>query len=784
MSVDQDPMTRVLAALEASGCEPTPCGDGQWESRCPAHVGARKNLAVARGDTGAAVVHCHHEPACSAEEIVSALGLKLADLFPPKAKPGTAARKRREKYAYPSLKEAVGAFRRKRPEITSTQFWTYNKADGTRAFVVVRFNSIDKDGKPDKTYMPAHEVPGGWQWGDPPGKLPLYQLDQLPAEGWIFLTEGEKGADAVRAIGLAATTTAHGAKSPHKTDIGPLAGRRIAILPDNDVSGLGYARKIAGLLFSVTPPAEVRTIHLPGLNEDGDDVVDFIDARRADGREDDEIRAELAALVESARPEQPRVGGYHLTDHGNARRLVRMFGDRIRYCWPWKSWYIWTGNRWETDESGEIYQFARQAVDSIYDEADEAGGEKGKAIREWAQASESRKLIENMIALARSERGIPVGPLQWDQDPWAFNCANGTIDLRTGKLKPHDPHDLITMISPVAYDPDATAPRWEQFEREIFAGDEELIGYVRRVLGCGLTADDELQEIMIAHGDGSNGKNVLFDTVLDVMGDYGTVAEPSLLLQTGFESHPTGLMDLFGKRLVQASETEDGKRFSESLVKRITGDKRLKARRMRENFVTFKRTFKVFLATNHRPEVKGCDHAIWRRIRLIPFAVKFAKQGVAIKPPYVLREDPHLLKALASEAPGILAILVRGCLDWQAGGVRPAAAVIAATDEYRAEMDSIQEWLEEACTSYLDHPVLKEQAREKAASLYEAYVTWAKKNGVEPQVRRTFGNEMEHRGYVMHKSNGACWRLGISLSEMQEMSCVGANGEDRGYSPF
>ena len=196
-------------------------------------------------------------------------------------------------------------------------------------------------------------------------------------------------------------------------------------------------------------------------------------------------------------------------------------------------------------------------------------------------------------------RGYPVLTGELNANTMLLNVRNGTIDLRTGKLRPHDPKDLITKMCPVAFDPNARCPRWERFENEVFLGDRDLIGYMRRKLGYALTADDSIQEIDILHGDGSNGKNVLVDTVYRILGDYACIADDGLLMAKRFEDHPTGLADLDGRRFVVASETGDGRRLAESLVKKLTGNGIIKARRMRQDFYEFKRTFKIFLATNH-----------------------------------------------------------------------------------------------------------------------------------------------------------------------------------------
>jgi putative DNA primase/helicase len=478
-----------------------------------------------------------------------------------------------------------------------------------------------------------------------------------------------------------------------------------------------------------------------------------------------------AATPEIPPPELPAVAGeepINRTDLGNARRFANQHRKSARYCTPWKAWFVWDGARWKRDESGKVRRLGRKVVRSIAAEAAaEENDAKRKAILAWALSTESRKHFEAMVSLAESEEGIAVAPEEWDQDPWLLNCLNGTIDLRTGELKPHRKEDLITKVCPVEYDPDAKAPRWEQFMREIFAGDEDLIAYMTRVAGMSLAAVDFVQELYILYGEGSNGKNVYLDTIQRILGDYADQAEPSLLLSSKNESHPTGVADLHGKRFISASETDDGRKLAVALVKRLTGDGVLKARRMRENFFTFKRTFKLLLATNYKPEIPDTGNAIWRRVRLIPFLVKFVKKGQATSPPMVMPEDDTLKLSLSEEAPGILALLVRGCLEWQRDGMNPPAAVLAATDEYRKESDTFATFIADECV--LDSALAdwadprSSPFKAKADRLYDRYQAWFKSSGERELLpSRKFNAELRKRGMHSYTNNGT-WFAGIGL---------------------
>ena len=228
------------------------------------------------------------------------------------------------------------------------------------------------------------------------------------------------------------------------------------------------------------------------------------------------------------------------------------------------------------------------------------------------------------------------------------------------------------------------------------------------------------------------------------------------MLQGGVEKHPTGVADLCGTRYVIVSETDEAERLSEALVKRLTGNGQIKARRMHENFFSFKRTFKLFLATNYKPDVKGRNHAIWRRIRLVPFGVTFVKEGEEINPPFVRREDPNLRDEIRKEFPGILALMVRGCLDWQRVGTNPPKAVLVETAKYRQDQDRLIAFLDENTKNTRTGMV-------KARELYREYCGYMKSINESPMTESLFGRELKSLGYERKKSR-CIWYLGIELA--------------------
>lgn len=420
------------------------------------------------------------------------------------------------------------------------------------------------------------------------------------------------------------------------------------------------------------------------------------------------------------------------SDLGNGERFVDQHGDRVRHVGVWKKWLVWDGTRFKRDDTGAVNRLAKRTVRSIFKEAAAAAGDEDerKAIWKWANSSEKRERIAAMISLASTENPIAIAHDTLDSDPWLLNCENGTIDLKTGELRPHDPGDLITKSTLVEFPtpPGVDAPLWGKFLQTTFDGNQSLIDLVQRLFGASLVGKQIEHVLAILYGTGANGKSVFTSTVQGALGDYAMTAPPGLLMAKRFDQHPTEVADLFGMRLVVINETKDGQRLDEGLVKSITGGDKIRARRMRENFWQFSPSHLPIIATNHRPVVRGNDYGIWRRLRLIPFNVTITPE----------RQDKRLTEKLRAELPGILRWLVEGCLEWQRGGLREPPVVLAATESYRVESDTITTWLDECCEMHPD-------ADRKAGEAYHAYSDWCKDNNEIPLSNRRFGEKIQER---------------------------------------
>jgi putative DNA primase/helicase len=436
------------------------------------------------------------------------------------------------------------------------------------------------------------------------------------------------------------------------------------------------------------------------------------------------------------------MGGYRLTDLGNARRFADANRDQLRHVPEW-GWLGWDRRRFCRDVLGAPVEAAKRVAASIYADAAACaataaasvnGGDasfKGAPVEEmakFARGSSKRSAIESMIALARTEPEIATRRESFDADPFLLNVLNGTINLREGELRPHRQSDMLTKLAPVDYDPAARAPQWESFLERV-QPDPEVRAWLQRFLGYTLTGDVREQAIAFLLGAGANGKSVLLDVTLGVLGDYGLRAAPDLVLAKHGEAHPTELADLDGKRLVVCSEIEQGRMWAESTIKRITGDTTVTARRMRQDFYTFPATHKLVVAANTKPKVRGTDHGIWRRMKLVPWAVRIPTD----------EQDRELpAKLLATEASGVLAWLVRGCLAWLREGLGTARAIDDATADYRADQDTLGRWIAERCD-------LRNELWQGTSGLYENYTAWSKDEGSEPWTRNTWRTRMLER---------------------------------------
>ncbi len=627
---------------------------------------------------------------------------------------------------------------------------------------------LDVKGKPRKYELPPK---AGVRLDCPPRCRAL--LSNPTVELWI--TEGQKKADALASHGFCAVALLGVWGFKGRNDLGGVTlladfdyiawnGRQVRIVFDNDVMRkapvqAALARLIAHL---ERKGAAVRAVYLPASDQKIG-VDDYLRTHTA---------AELCALATAPRafsaadgaPAASGVGadGYRLTDSGNAERLTARHGDTLRYCAPWGRWLVWSGQRWQRDEAGRVLQLAKETIRQLYAVAATVEDSEARAkLVAWAQRSEAIGRLKAMVELAQSEAGVPVPPAALDCDPWLLNVGNGTVDLRTGQLRPADPTDLLTQWTPTPYAPNAACPTWERFLARVLP-DAAVRAFVQRVAGYAATGDVSEQCLFFLYGFGANGKSTFLGTLQAALGDYARQAAPQVLLASRYDRHPTEQADLFGARLVASVEVEDGRRLAEVLVKQLTGGDRIKARFMRQDYFEWEPTHTILLAANHKPVVRGTDHAIWRRIHLIPFEVTI--------PPS--QQDRALPAKLRAELPGILRWIIDGCLAWQRDGLAVPDVVQAATEAYRAEQDVLAPFLEDRC-------ILREGLWSTSKALYAAYEAWCDDNGAELLKQQTFGRALTERGFSRKPGTGGVrgWRgIGLRQNEPAGSAMAGASG--------
>lgn len=551
-------------------------------------------------------------------------------------------------------------------------------------------------------------------------------------------------------LGCVAVTNTAGAKARGKLPRPWAEGKKIIVAGDADEPGAdgtkrsaaAYHKAGAGQVLLARLPYEIAPNHGKDLRDwllEGHQVADLPTVAV-------EKRAENNADANTISSES-----FPLTDTGNGERFALQHGDDVRYCYAWAKWLAWDGTRWKIDDSGAVEQLVKQTVRNILREAaDEPDDDRREAIVKFAHSSESVSRRAAMLTAAKSEPPIPIRPDVLDKNAWILNCTNGKLDLHTGRLCEHRREDYITKLCPVEWHSDALCPTWLATLDKCFGHTRDLIDYVQRFAGYCLTGDVSEQILNIWHGIGANGKSTILNALMEMLGpDYAMKATTDLLLTKHDGDHPTALTDLHGKRLVACIETDDGRRLAEALVKELTGGDPIRARRMREDFWQFNPTHKVVLACNHKPVVRGTDHAIWRRLKLVPFNVVIP----------TAERDKQLPAKLRDELPGILAWSVRGCLDWQAHGLGEPKAIIEATADYQTGEDVLLNFVSECC-------VTGTEAKVKATDLLNAYKEWS---GDRHITTRRLTAMLSERGIERYTSNGLWYRgVGIVANGMTE----------------
>jgi putative DNA primase/helicase len=447
-----------------------------------------------------------------------------------------------------------------------------------------------------------------------------------------------------------------------------------------------------------------------------------------------------------------RAAGFSDTDIANAQRFASQHGTDVRFT-PERGWMVWDGRRWASDDKAiRVQALAKQTALAIFDEVKNAS-ERDELYRH-AKRSQSKQAIESMLWLARSEAGIPARLTDFDTDGYLLNVSNGTVNLRTGQLRPHRREDLISNLIEVAFDPQAECELWDAFLWRVLDRNEELYAYLRRFVGYLLVGDTSEQSLHFLWGLGANGKTVFCEVLLRLLGDYAVAVSPDLIMLRRHSGIPNDVARLRGVRAALMNETSQGSRFDEAKLKDLTGGDTLTARFLHQEFFNFPPTHRIVIRGNHKPAINGTDEGIWRRLRLVPFTVSI--------PPD--EQDRNLLRKLEGELPGILNWALAGCLEWQRDGLKTPTIIADAVRLYREESDTLGRFLAECCDT-------RKLALVKSSALFQAYQQYCDKAGERWLPAKDLPHEMRRRGFEWKRTKAGGMYYGIELTLQEDARC-------------
>ncbi|MFC9739173.1 phage/plasmid primase, P4 family [Streptomyces noursei] len=783
--------------------------DGGYLAVCPAHQDSRPSLRIWRGDDDKVRITCR--AGCPTEGVVKAARLTWADLFNATG-PGMTVPRERPALVGPGPTAALAQY------VDRSVEWLHDAASqvgaNALAYAADRFG-VDDDTARDLflgaddgvsvpnfpyrsrafTRYPRLTVPlldfggvaRGLQGRDLSGGCPGRWVSLRNPEGqrWApygvfrgqggygvtLVTEGPGDALTACAVGYDAVAV-RGASLAGSPDLAAelaagLKGSQVIVAGDNDAAGQGFTQRLAEGLAAHGVAVYVLTVP-----HAGEDLTDWrardphgfpfalhhaVKAARpaldSDGAKAEAVSAELtdrtgADMVssdqgrEAARILAGLINRYGESDAMNAHALVAWSNGRIKYA-PGLGYYVWNGRTWERSEVKVRQEIHRMGAALVL------AGETAKA-RGFTMTTR----IDALMTELRSVPTVHVDAFDFDNRPDLLAFRNGTVDLRTGRMRPHDKDDMLTYCLDLDFNPRAECPRWEQFLVEIFPGNPDLPGYLQRLIGYGVTGHTSEQCFAVLWGKGANGKSVLTDTLTAV---FRTISKTTAFAT--FEEKPSGgipndVAALRGSRLVMAAEGESGKPMSEAVLKRVTGKDMISARFLRQEFFEFKPTFLLMLATNHKPRFRSQDEGLWRRVKMVPFKRWFAPH----------ERDYGLDAKLMQETEGIAAWAVRGAVEWYRDGLKDPAVITRASKEYRETSDALAGFFPGVLEACDDSHVMN------GTEAFNSYLDWCEAENLptkERWTRRAFYDAMEERGVTRKKT-----AKGIALVGMRETSAV------------
>jgi putative DNA primase/helicase len=378
-------------------------------------------------------------------------------------------------------------------------------------------------------------------------------------------------------------------------------------------------------------------------------------------------------------------------------------------------------------------RLAKDTVEAMYEEASKlASNAQRDALLKHAIRSQAEARLKAMVSLAESEDSVVFAAHKLDADPWLLGVQNGVVDLKTGQFRPARQGDLITKRAEVAFDAAAKCPEWLKFLDTVTGGDADLQSYIQRTVGYTLTGSVREEVLFVLYGTGSNGKSTFRETVHSLLGNYALAADAGLLIERKTPGGATPeLARLKGRRLISINETSENDHLNEARVKFITSQDKITARNLYQDFFDFDPSHKTFLTTNHKPIIRGTDIGIWRRIHLLPFTVAIRADKV---------EKDFRERRLMPELPGILNWALAGLAAYREQGLNPPVTVLASTQEYRADMDVVGQWIADRCEQ-------DPNARVPTSLAYNDYSRWAEEEVGWALKKLTFRRHLSDRGF-------------------------------------
>ena len=446
---------------------------------------------------------------------------------------------------------------------------------------------------------------------------------------------------------------------------------------------------------------------------------------------------------------------YSLDDTGNAERMSDMFHEVIRYNYTDKKWMLYDKIKWIYDNSGIIYHLIDKSVEAMQAEKEwyiqqdkENNDENQTRFKTWekhykkSRSNNSKKALEKEV-----QHYVPVTPNQLDRHKMLLNTPTGVIDLNDFSVRKATPKDYFTKSVNANFDKTAKCPLWDKFLERIFDGDKDLIRYVQKVIGYSLTGSTAEQCAFFLYGTGRNGKSTFLDVIRELFGDYARNIQPETIMIKNNNGINSDIARLKGARLVTTVEPNEGLRLNEGLLKQLTGGDIITARKLYAEEFEFKAEFKLFMATNHKPIIRGTDLGIWRRVHMIPFTVVIPENEV----------DRQLTEKLMQELDGIFLWALRGVAMYHKEGLKMPTAVQQAVDEYKKEMDVVSKFLDECTEKAFAKSV-------KASDLYKIYLQWCDLNTEYKMSNTKFGKEIIQRYEKIRKTDG-WYYVGIELHD-------------------